>query len=340
MSRLSVSVGVDYHLDFLQVCVVENSTGKVLRNRKVDNDWRVVRSQVAQDYEVKVVALEACCGAAHFASELKANTGWRVELAHPGYVARMKGSPDKTDFGDARLLADLARVGYLPIVWLATEEIRELRRLVRFRDQKVKERRNAKLRIRGLLREHRLKCSEDNAWTKAWFRWLREKAKQLSESDQWILSQQIASINLLTNVIRATESRLRRSTKNDLIVKRLLKEPGVGLITAVTLRAEVGEFDRFKSGKQLARFCSVSPRNASSGHRQADAGMIKAGSPLLRSVLIEAAHRMIRMADNRWSEKACELMERGKQKNVVVTAIANRWVRWLHHQLTWEELAA
>lgn len=340
MSKLSVSVGVDYHSDFLQVCVIDNSSGKVVRNRKVDNDWRAVRSQIERKYQVKMVALEACCGAAHFASELKLNTGWRVELGHPGYIARMKGSPDKTDFGDARLLADLARVGYLPIVWLATEEIRELRRLVRFRNQKVKERRNAKLRIRGLLREHRLKCVTHNAWTQGWFAWLREQAQQLAESDQWILSQQLSSINGLTKLIQAAESRLRKATKNDLVVERLLKEPGVGLITAVTLRAEVGDFDRFQNGKQLARFCSVTPRNASSGHRQADAGMIKAGSPLLRSVLIETAHRLIRKADNRWSEKAYELLNRGKQKNVVVSAIANRWVRWLYHQLTWETLAA
>jgi hypothetical protein len=49
-----------------------------------------------------------------------------VQLAHPGYVARMKQSRDKTDFGDARMLADLERVGYLPRVWLAPEEVREM----------------------------------------------------------------------------------------------------------------------------------------------------------------------------------------------------------------------
>ncbi len=40
------------------------------------------------------------------------------------------------------------------------------------------------------------------------------------------------------------------------------------------LRAEIGRFDRFGSGKQLARFCGLSPRNASSGTRQADAGLV------------------------------------------------------------------
>ena len=38
-----------------------------------------------------------------------------------------------------------------------------------------------------------------------------------------------------------------------------LTMPGVGLVTAITLRAEVGRFDRFQTGKQLARFCGVTP---------------------------------------------------------------------------------
>ncbi len=49
----------------------------------------------------------------------------------------MKQGPDKTDWGDARLLVDLVRVGYLPKVWLAPENIRELRRLVRYRQQRA-----------------------------------------------------------------------------------------------------------------------------------------------------------------------------------------------------------
>ena len=52
---------------------------------------------------------------------------------HPGYVARMKRSPDKSDLSDAHLLADLTRVNYLPKVWLVPQAIRVLRRLMRHR---------------------------------------------------------------------------------------------------------------------------------------------------------------------------------------------------------------
>jgi hypothetical protein len=86
-------------------------------------------------------AIEACCGAANLAEKLSTHATWTISLAHPGFTARMKQNPDKTDYGDARLLADLMRVGYLATVWLAPEHIRELRKLVRYRRQMVDERR-------------------------------------------------------------------------------------------------------------------------------------------------------------------------------------------------------
>lgn len=100
-----------------------------------------------------------------------------MDLAHPGYVARMKGNPDKTDYSDAKMLADLEWVGYLPKVWHAPAEVCELRQLVRYRQQLVGERRNAKLRIGALLRDNRVAAPEGvNPWTVAWVTWLTRDA--------------------------------------------------------------------------------------------------------------------------------------------------------------------
>ena len=125
-----VFVGLDYHASSVQVCVMD-ADGRMLLNRKCANDWRAVMAAVQGrcGKEVQVqAAIESCCGAADLADEL-ISRGWTVQLAHPGYVARMKHNPDKTDYSDARMLADLERLGFLPRVWLAPEEVRELRRL-------------------------------------------------------------------------------------------------------------------------------------------------------------------------------------------------------------------
>lgn len=104
-------------------------------------------------------------------------------------------------------------------------------------------------------------------------------------------------------------------------------------MTAWVLRGEVGRFDRFRSGKQLARYCGLTPWNASSGLRQADAGLIRACNHDLRSVLIEAGHRLKR-CDPRWSALANQLRQAGKPGSVIAAAVANRWRRWLYHEMT------
>jgi transposase len=328
MASVKVFVGLDYHQDVVQVCVM-NVKGKVLVNRRVPNDGGAIRAGVGRNRRVVQVAIEACNGAAHLADELIHRVGWSVQLSHPGYVARLKQSPDKSDFSDAQLLADLARVGYIPKVWLAPPAVRELRRLVRFRQQLVDERRNLKLRIGALLREHRPPSPPGKPWTLAWRGWL--ESLELPAQTRWIIRRQLERLEMVTLDIRQVESRLEKFVQQDRLVSFLLTLPGIGLVTAVVLRAEIGRFDRFRTGKQLSRFCGLSPRNASSGNRQADAGLIRAGHPQLRAVILQAAHRLKRH-EPRWRALAARLRRRGKPGSVIAAAVANRWMRSLYHQ--------
>ena len=330
MCKVTVYVGLDYHRDSIQACVM-NADGEVLGNRRVVNDVVAVMSYAEAFGEVARAAVESCPGAANFAEELVQN-GWHVDLAHPGFVSRMKQNPDKTDFTDARMLADLTRVGYLPRVWLAPHAVRELRRLVRYRQLLVDDRRKLKVRITAMLRDQRV-AEPDNIrrWTRNWLSWLAA-CSGLSGQSRWIIEQELLKLKFLSAAIDAVMQRLREATSGDTIVARLLELPGVGEVTAFVLRAEIGHFDRFASGKQLSRFCGLSPRNASSGNRQADAGLIKQASPLLRCIVIEAAHRLIRY-DERWSTLAKRLRSAGKPGSVVAAAVGNRWMRWLYHRL-------
>lgn len=331
MEHSVMYVGLDYHQDSVQVCAM-NQAGQILANRPCANDWQAIGRVIGPHRGLVRAALEACSGAADLAEELVARAGWSVDLAHPGYVARIKQSPDKSDFSDAQLLSDLERVGYLPRVWLAPQPVRELRHLVRYRQGVAEERRKLKLRVRGLLRDQRLRAPEGvKPWSRCWLGWLRLQAP-LSEQGRWVIERLLARLEAAQREIAATEGRLRELTGEDPLVQRLLALKGIGLVTAVTLRAEVGRFDRFRSGKQLSRFCGLSPRNASSGKRQADAGLIDACNKALRSVIIEAAHRLMRF-DERWQGLARKMRLAGKAVSVVVAAVANRWMRWLWQQM-------
>jgi transposase len=339
MEIVAVFVGLDYHQDGVQVCVMD-SKGQALLNRKVKNSVAAIMAVIRRVGQPVGVAIEACCGAADLAEKLHQKADWSVSLAHPGFVARMKQNPDKTDYGDARVLADLLRVGYLPKVWLAPEELRQLRRLVRYRGQLVDRRRNVKLRIRALLRENRLRCPLDaKPWTIRWLKWVAQ-TEELCVDDRWLMDQHLEELAGLNRRVQGAEARLKERAIGDAMIRKLMSFDGIGLITAVMMRAEIGRFDRFRSGKQLARFCGLSPRNASSGERQADAGLIRAGNPKLRNVLIQLGQRLAYRTDGRWAGLVHRLLDRGKPKNVVVAAVANRYMRWLYHQMQPEQLAS
>jgi transposase len=327
-------VGLDYHDSGIQVCVLD-ADGQILGNRSVDNQVGAVLEFVGQAAEGRFVcgaAIEACCGAANLAERLREQE-WEIELAHAGICSRMKQNPDKTDFSDAHLLADLVRVGYLPRVWLPPKEIRDLRRLIRYRRQLAEQRKDIKLRIRAMLREERIRPPEESGrvWTVAWKQWLQTMTA-LEPQSRWIMDGHLADLARVSTKIREVEARMQEATRDDPVVAKLLEEKGVGLVTAVVMRAEIGCFGRFRNGKQLARYCAVTPKNVSSGKRQADGGLIKAGNLYLRTIILETAHRLVRYAP-KWKHLKEHLLSTGKPRSVATAAVANRWIRQLYWQM-------
>ena len=327
---VSLYVGLDYHEASIRVCVMDDQEN-VLVNKNTSNSVLKVRELIRSfDGVVSAVAIEACCGAADFATELIEATDWTVRMAHPGAVERLKGSDDKTDARDAWHLANLLRVGYLPEVWIADEVTRQLRRLVRFRQGLADQKKDIKLRIGALLREERIEnTSESNTWTKPWMAWL--KTAKLGEHSRWVLDREIERLEQVEKEIAAVQQRMELATKDDSVVAKLIEQPGIGIITAVVMRAVIGRFDRFRTGKQLACYCGVTPCNASSGKRQADAGLIESGNDILRPMLIQLAKRLPRQ-DPRWREFHANMRVR-KGANVTSAAIANRWLRRLYHEM-------
>jgi len=328
-NKRAIWVGLDYHQKTTQVCVVDEH-GEVLCNRSVPSEIGRIVQTIERHGCAEVVAIEACTGSAQLAHELIEQAGLAAKLTHPGYVRRMRHNPDKSDLSDARLLAELGRSGFLPEVWLAPEAIRDLRSMVQHRVQLVQQRRQAKVRILAFLRERRIAQPPISRWTKAWMLWLETAA--FNETVRWIIDGQLEQIKQTNEKIGLVQQRLGEQTAGDPVVQRLLTIPGVGPVTAWILRADIGRFDRFNTGKQLARYCGLSPRNASSGERVADAGLVKAGRSALRAVLIQAAHRLVRH-EARWHRLMESLRARGKATCVAIAAVANRWVRWLYYQM-------
>jgi len=225
MSSISWFVGLDYHQAFIQTCVMDASGQQVL-NCRCANSVAALQEALRPFASETSLSIESRCGAADLAEELVA-VGWQVSLAHATYVHKLKQSPDKTDGSDARLLADLLRVGYLPRVWLPPHHLRQLRHVVRHRQQLVQGRRAAKLRVTALLRAERVAFLV-TSWTNAWKQAVRA-CRALGEQGVWVVNQLLDEVARLQQRIQETEQRLEELTANDAFVQKLREQSGIGL---------------------------------------------------------------------------------------------------------------
>jgi len=97
MLSLPVFVGLDYHQNVIQVCVMDQNR-IILVNQSVGNDPHEVMRVVVSFGGNIHAAIETSTGAAEFAEQLINKTNWCAELANPGYVARLKHMiPSKHD---------------------------------------------------------------------------------------------------------------------------------------------------------------------------------------------------------------------------------------------------
>ena len=111
--------------------------------------------------------------------------------------------------------------------------------------------------------------------------------------------------------------------------RRLETIPGIGPITASAIAATVTDASLFKSGRQLAAWIGLVPRQNSSGGKDRLGRISKQGDPYLRRLLVVGAHAVLRFsrkgkaASTRW---AAELLAK-KPYNVVAVALANKMAR-------------
>ena len=79
MSSLPIFVGLDYHQDSVQACVLD-ADGNQLSNCSLPNDADAIFKHCESIGTIQSVAIEACCGAANLADELT-DKGWTMNLA-------------------------------------------------------------------------------------------------------------------------------------------------------------------------------------------------------------------------------------------------------------------
>jgi transposase len=310
-------IGLDVHRDFCEIAISEGSKARSAGRVKTTPEALVVLGQ-SLDPQDKVI-LESTGNAFEIARTLEPFVG-EVVIANPMHVRAISHAKDKNDQFDARTLAELLAADLVPRVWIGDELTRVLRRLTSRRSALVRQRTRPKNEISAVLvRNLKGRPPMTDVFGKKGRVWLSELTLPDDESDT--VTACLRQIDFLTGEITHVDQQLARHALKSPEIRRLMTIPGVGVTTAATLIAAIGDVHRFPSAKRLVGYLGVDPRVRQSGQNPARMGRIsKQGSSAARHVLVEAAWSAIKTPGPLRAFYQRVRARRGAQIAIVATA--------------------
>lgn len=284
--------------------------------------------------------LEACGGAHHWARFIHQN-GHRVRLLPVPYVCPYRRR-NKTDRADCLALLEAAKNPEIIPVAVKPPEHQAIQGLHRCRSAWM-ETRTARINtLRGLLREFGIVMPVGAATALKQFpEALDDQAlpRMLRNTLQAMLDE----IHDIEARIEAVEHQLRAVSKQNPIIENLQRISGIGLLSATALYASAVDAQHFRSGRHLASWLGLTPREHSSGSVRKLGGISKRGDRYVRTLLTHGARAVLLRAGQmqragqalnglqRW---ALELRARSNH-NKTTCALANKmariaWATWRH----------
>jgi len=287
-------VGLDVHKDSIDIATADAGRDSEVRHvGTIGGDLasldKSLRKLISKGHALHVVYEAGPCGFViwrHLTMQ-----GLRCEVVAPSSIPRRSGDRVKTDRRDAIMLARLARAGELSAVRVPDAADEAVRDLVRARDDAVRERRNARHRLKALLLRNGIPYTGKSSWSDAHLRWIA-RLKMEHATQQIGFQEYVHSISESTARIERLEQAMRDALPDwgaMPLVQALQAMRGMQLIAAMTLVAELQDFVRFESPRQLMAFVGLVPGEYSSGAKRRQGSITKAGNSAARRMFVEVA---------------------------------------------------
>jgi transposase len=255
--------------------------------------------------------------------------GHEVIVADPNYglMYGARGRAVKTDRRDVAALAEACRLGIYRRAHRVSAAQREVRRVLRVREQLVRQRTQLICLLRAQLRQEGYRLPSGSSETTV----ARCRALALPAALVAQLTPVLTTLEALGAVIAAQDAETTHRAAADPIVQRLMTVPGVGPIVGLTFRAVIDDVTRFADAQQCTAYLGLVPREASSGARQLKGAITKAGPSSLRVALIQASWVMWRQRQGRAALHAwVERLAARRGRRIAVVGLARRLARILY----------
>jgi transposase len=264
-------------------------------------------------------------------------TGWIYDLlkplaadlkvAHPYLLRAIAASKKKNDRIDASKIADALRANLLPECYMAPEAIRELRRVLRFRNLLVAQAVKMMNKTAGLLMEVGAPYDKSKLHGKRYFAQLLERVEEVPPSVKRMLAISRSYVEAFTSCQKQLVRGLRENALIRERVERLQSIRGVGEVTALTWVLEVGDPQRFGSIAQAQSYCGLTSAQKESAGKNQRAPISKQRNRHLQTILIEAANLAPRFNPQL---RQVQLRERERgNRNRATLAVARKIVAYM-----------
>jgi len=311
-------IGLDLHKYYLVATGVDTDLNKVYGPRRVDlidlEDWiqKVITRQDA-------LVVEATANAFMLYDAL-APHAHSVTIVHPPHLALVVHSQVKTDKIAAYHLARLLAKDLLESIWVPPQEVRDLRTLVGQRDKMIRLKTQVKNRLQGVLHRYSIPLPEGPLFDPAQREWW--KALSVSNLEKVRILSDLSTLDFALEQIQHLEAHFAEWAAQDERIPRLFEISGIGLVTAVTLLAAIGDINRFPTPDHLVGYAGLGARVHVSGMTKHTGGITKTGRREMRAVLVEAAQVAV-LHDPRWKAEL-ERLEPRRGRNKAIVAIARK----------------
>ena len=313
---IDIVIGLDVHKHSVYATVL-NDNGELVIQRNTENNISVLDSFL-NDYKEHDIVIESSTSGKYLSKALM-KLNYKIHLINPDKISAIDGFK-KTDREDSYKLAYLYRINALKEIYIPSEEIENIRTLVRYRHSLGEEITVKKNQIHAILASYGIIIKAADPFGKKGLREISNNYNKLNSSDRIVLRSLLSDISGIKSREKEIETELSNIAVNNNNIKLLMTIPGINYYSACGIYSEIGDISRFKNKERFASYTGLIPKEYSSGEKVVKGHITKHGPSILRFFLTEISHIIIKYT-KKFRTKYLSIVRRlGKKRSIIAIA--------------------
>jgi len=308
-------VGADLHKEQTWFYVMDEHGAKV-SSMSVSNELRTIEEYVSNIPRPFTLAVESTYNW-YFFMDLVERYADKAYLANSYELKAFAKRHKKTDKIDARLIADVLRKGYLPIVFIPDRKTRQMKELLACRMNLVKDRSRSIIRLKALLDKQGIPSTGNFTTNK---RLLIIPLSDMPAEYELCAVHDIESICFLGSKIYTMDKDIRQYASKDKDILNLITVPSLDYFSASLIKTEIVDINRFASFARLCAYAGLAPRVAQSANKTFHGPLNVNRRKKLQWILIEVVFHFIRQQPDKQAKYDAIAARKGTNTAKIVLA--------------------